>query len=342
MSMRLTRTIIITIAIICTCTALAQFSYASMVTVDVEKKTSTSDTSTLEPTKPRVKGEQVGILVKSTIVEPQFFTVKFAGLKDQDYDTYINYEFKGLKSAKELKDGVQYKIEGSVTDPNIMRCLYALKERIKKASAKLESSSDAEAKRIYWTLGQASGWVSSGLGRDQAWRSTSIILAPSGRVLSSMTWMTREDEYETARATTNACWLLQQARDRMYRVIENPTLRNDAVIALTPVDFTATYSTKNGKPHVDAKVTNNCNLPISGNISFALPPGWKTNAKQLKFNQLKSGNAFDASFDLIAPQKTIAPKNIPIAANVTVASDKMTASMKLKIAAHMNASLQPK
>jgi len=342
MSMRLTRTFILPIAIISVCLALTGACYGSTVTVDMAAKTSASDTNTLEPSKPRIKGDQVGLQVKSTIIEPQFVTIKFVGLKDQVYDVYVNNEFKGPRPAKDFEVGVQYRIDGRVTDPDMMRCLAALKQPIADASARLGKSEDTEAKRICWTLNQAAGWVSSGLSRDQAWRSVSIVLAPTGTMLNSMAFMTREDAYGTARAVTTACWLLQQARDRMNDVIKNPTLRNDAVVALTPVEFTTTYSTRNGKPHIDAKVTNNCDLPIAGDVSFALPKGWKTNAKNLKFADLKSGTVFTASFDLIGPAKTAPPDSVPIAANVTVTRDDMSASLKLKTNALMQATMPAK
>jgi hypothetical protein len=333
MSMRLTRRFVLPIAIISICLAWTGAACAATVTVDVTAKTATGDSTAIEASRPRVRGEQVGVLVKSTVIEPQSVTVKFTGLKDDDYDVYVNQEFKGAKPARELETGVQYHIEGRVADPTLIRCLAALKDPIKKLNDKLQGASSSEAKRVCGTLSQASDWVVSGLGTDQAWRSVAVVVAPAGKALDKMTWQTREDEYGTARALTAACWLLQKARDRMYDAITDPVLRNDTVVALTPVDFSATYSTSNGKPHIDARVTNNCNLPVSGDVTFALPSGWKTNAKSLKFAELKSGQAFSASFDLIAPAKTAAPDTVPVAANVTVTQEGYTASLKLKVVA---------
>lgn len=342
MSMRLIRKFILPIAIVSVCLAWTGPSCASTVTVDVAAKAATGDSKTVEPAKPRFRGEQVGVLVKSTIVEPQYVTVKFSGLKDQDYDVYVNREFKGPKPAKELENGVQCRIDGRVTDPAMMRCLTALRDPIKKAYDKLQASSDSETKRVCGTLSQASDWVMAGLGRDQTWRSVSVVVSPAGKMLESMPWPTREDDYGTARAVTTACWLLQQARDRMYHAIKDPALRNEAVVAMTPVEFTATYSTKNNKPHIDARLTNNCDLPVSGDITFALPSGWKTNAKKLKFAELKSGQVFSTSFDLIAPSKATPPDTIPIAANVTVTQNGKTASLKLKVVAEKQASTATK
>lgn len=340
MSMRLTRSLILTIAITAFCLAWTCSAYAATVTVDVSAKTAIGDSSTIEVSKPRISGEQVGILVKSTIVEPQFVTIKYVGLKQQDYDVYVNKQYKGVEPGTKLEQGVQYRIDGRVVDPALVRCLAAVKDPIKKKYEELQRLPSSEAKRVCWTLNQASGWVTSGLGRDQAWRSIAVVVAPAGKVLENMSFMTRDDEYGTARALTTACWLLQQARDRMYHVITDPVLRNDTVAALTPVDFAASYSVRNGKPHIDAKVTNNCNLPIRGDITCALPAGWKTNAKKLKFEKLESGQVFNISFDLIGSAKVAPPDSIPVAANITITQDTYTAGLKLKIVATKQAAVK--
>lgn len=333
--MRPMRTAILPIAIFFACLIWVGISYASVVTVDVAAKTAASDTTTLDVSKGlKFVGDQVGVFAKSAILEPQIFTLKLVGLKDGDYDIYVNHAFKGTRPGKDFTAGVQYRVDGRVTDPAMMRCLNAVKDRAEKASALLKASSAEEAQRVCYTLNQARDWTSSGIMRDVAFRSISIIIAPSGKRLQPMSWMTREGDVETASAVTRGCWLLQQARDRMYHVITDPALRNDAVVALTPVEFTAEYAIKNGKPHATAKLLNNCDLPISGDISMALPQGWKTTAKTLKFVGLKSGKTFTVSVDLVAPsKKAIAPDSVPMAANMTVVQDEMTASMKLKITA---------
>jgi len=333
MSMRLTRSFILSISTTFFWLACTGLAGAAAVTVDVAAKTATGDSSTIEVPKPRISGEQVGILIKSTIAEPQVVTIKYVGLKQQDYDVYINKEYKGVQPAAKLQEGIQCRIEGRVVDPALLRCLAAVNEPIKKKYEQLQRVPTSEAKRVCGTLSQACGWVASGLGRDQAWRSAAVVVAPAGKVLDNMSFLTREDEYGTARAVTTACWLLQQARDRMYHVINDPILRNDTVAALTPVDFAATYSIKNGKPHIDAKVTNNCNLPISGEITCGAPAGWKTNAKKLKFAKLESGQVFTTSFDLIGPTKAAPPDSVPVAASITVTQDIYTASLKLRVVA---------
>jgi len=337
MTIRLTRSFIVPMAMFWICLGWAGMSRAATVTVDIAAKTSKSDVGTLDPSKPKISGEQVGIFIKSTIIEPQYLTLKFVGLADQDYDVYVNHSYKGVKPAREFESGVGYRIDGRIVDSAMTKCLAAVKEPVNKTNGRLQALRSSEAKRICWTLGQATDWVQTGLARDQAWRSVSVIVVPSGKMLEPMEWLVREGEYETARAVTNACWLLQQARDRMYDVIRDPVLRNEVVAALTPVGFAAAYSTKNGKPHIDAKVTNNCDLPVSGTISYALPSGWKTNAKKLKFEGLKSGQTFSTSFDLLPPSKAGAPESVPVAANVTVTRGDMTASFKLKIIACMPA-----
>lgn len=340
--MRLIRIAIIPIAIFA-CLVLTGISFASVITVDVDGKKATSDVTSLELSTVRVSGDQVGVNIKNTMLEPQLFTLKFHGLiGSSSYDVYINHSFVGSKPSKEFEAGVEYRVDGTITDPDMMRCLKTARDPIDKALASLKKSTDPEAKRVSYTLNQAKTWVQSGIKRDEAFRSVSIILAPSGKMLQSMTWLTREGEYETARAVTRGCWLLQQARTQMSKVIKNPSLRNEAVAAMTPLDLTANYSTLNGKPHVTVKLLNKCNLPISGIVSMALPQGWKTTAKKRSFDNLKSGQTFGLSFDLIAPSKqAAAPDNVPIAVSVTIAQEQLIANMKLNVTALKTAEVKP-
>lgn len=333
--MRLMRNAILSIVIFLISLILASISSASVVTVDVAAKKATSDVTSLDPLSVKVAGNQIGVFVKNTIPEPQLFTLKFNGLKDLVYDLYINQMYKGSKSAKEFEVGDEYRVDGVVTDPDMTKCLSAVSDSAAKASIRLSKSNDPEAKRICYTLNQAKEWAQSSVKLDQAFRTINVILVPSGTRMQPMTWWKRMDDYETAHAVTRACWLVQQARDRMSRVITNPVLRNEAVLAMTPVEFTANYSMQNGKPHVTAKLLNNCNLPVSGAVSLALPKGWKTTAKKLDFTELKSGASFCLSFDLIAPSKQASPPDsLPMAASFTIRQDELVASLKLKTTAN--------
>lgn len=328
--MRLSRTAFFLLALSFICLVTMGQSYASIVTVNVAGKSATSDVNTLNAKSVKVQGDQIGVYVTSTILEPQVFTLKLNGLGHESYDVYINNAFKWTKPASELESGVEFTVDGRIVDSAMMRCLEAVKEPVQKAYDRISASKAPEAQRVCATLNQAKDWVRSGTQVDQAWRSVGIIIAPTGRMLQSMTWLRRGSDIETARGVTRACWLLQQARARMYHAIKDPDLRNEAVVAMTPASFSATYSTKNGKPHVDAKLLNNCDLPISGSISMALPAGWKSTAKKVKFGSLKSGETFSLAFDLVAPSKTAAaPDSIPMAANLTVVQDPFTASMKV-------------
>ena len=335
--MRLSRTVFFLLALCFICLVTMGQSYASVVTVNVAGKSATSDVNTLDAKSVKVQGDQIGVFVMSTILEPQVFTLKLNGLGHESYDVYVNNAFKWTKPARELESGVELTVDGRIVDSAMVRCLEAVKKPVQKAYDRINASKAPEAKRVCATLIQVVGWVQSSMQRDQAWRSVGVIVVPTGRMMQQMGWLTRGSDFETARSVTRACWLLQQARGRMYRAIHDPDLRNEAVVAMTPIGFSATYSTKNGKPHVDAKLLNNCDLPISGNISMALPAGWKSTAKTLKFYNLKSGETFSLAFDLVAPSKTAAaPDSIPMAANLTVVQDVFTASLKIRATAKAN------
>lgn len=332
--MRLMRKAILPLAVLFVLLASAALSYASVITVDIAGKAAKSDTSALDPKRVRVDGDQSVVFIMNTTLVPQHFTLKFNTLSAESYDVYINDAFRWTKPAKELEDGIALDVDGRIVDNGMIRCLNATKPLIDAEQSKLSTASDPEAKRVAGTLNQAADWCNSSIQGDQVWRSVSVVLAPSGKALKNMARLKRRSDVDTARGVTRSCWLLQQARARMYHVIKDTALRNEAVIAMTPVEFTATYSTKNGKPHIDAKLINNCDLPISGDISMALPAGWKSTAKKLNFAAVKCGQTFAVSFDLVAPSKTaVAPESVPMAANVNLVQDVFTASCKLRTTA---------
>ncbi|MHB9037448.1 MAG: NEW3 domain-containing protein [Armatimonadota bacterium] len=309
----------------------ATCAWSGTVTLDAVGKSVSSDVNTLDAKAPRVVGDQVGVYVGSKLMQPQNFTLKITGLKDEDYDIYVSGSYVGKKSAKELLSGIELSIPGTIGHPDLMRCLNALKDKIKPEIERISKMQESEPQRVLWTLRQADDWVRSGIRSDETYRSIDIIAAPTGSVLSTMTWRSRQDAEGTAAAITRACWLLQQARARMYSVIKDPDLRNSAVATMTPVTFSASYLTANGKPQVTAKIVNDCNLPISGTITYTLPKGWKTDAKPLTFKNLGAGKAYQATLKLIAPSKgAVAPASVPIAATVRIAQDKYEAKFTLR------------
>lgn len=332
--MRRMRRLTISLTVLFILLASAALSYASVVTVDVKGRTVISDVSTLEAKRVLVRGEQVQTFVMNTTLVPQTFTLKVNGLSAESYDLYINGKFTSTKPAKELEAGIPLALNGRIVDDGMVNCLTDAKASIDAENKKLNAIEESEPKRVCGTLGQASGWCSSAMQADKTWRSLDIILAPSGMVLQKMASPTHHSDIETATVVTRACWLLQQARARMFHVINDPGLRNEAVVSMTPVAFTVSYTTKNGKPHIEAKVLNNCDLPISGNISMALPSGWKTTAKSLAFTDLKCGKTFAISFDLVAPSKrAVAPDAVPMAANISLTQDVFTANCKIRATA---------
>ena len=323
-------------------------SHAAVVTLDCASESASSDTDSLAAVDVDTRGEQIGVWVQSTSLEPQSFTFKATGLREGNYDFYVNYGgfaekiIENIRSAggvkpqttiepgavfrnkpsSELNMGVDLTIPGTVADPVSMRCLKSVQARLQDACDRLEENSPGQAKRLQKTLQQAVDWVRSGIEQDQTYRSAQIVLAPAGTDPEPMVWAMRITAEDTVRTMHRSCSLLQQARDRMYDVLEDPNLRHAAVAALTPVDFSASYQIKSGRPHVDAKLVNNCDIPISGYISMGLPKNWKTTAGTLTFDPLESGKSFDLSFDLVPPTSDATPPNtVPIAANVTITQE---------------------
>jgi hypothetical protein len=300
---------------------IAGVASAGTVTVTVSPKSGTSDTKTLIAKAVRVTGDQVGVYIESTLLKPQQVKVKFSGLKDQDYDIYINGEASGSKSAKELTDGIDRTIPGRGVDEAAIRCIRALLPKIKPAYDSIRARQGAEPWRAAYTLGQANGWVTSGARADEAYRSVEIIIAPAGNPLERMVFASRKDAKETAEAVANACDLLHLARARMYMVLTDADLRNETVDALTPVALKAVCSVKNGKPYLTASVTNDCDLPITGKIVVTTPKGWKTVGAKLDIGKLSSGKTYSTTFALAPSGKNATlPASVPLSAVVDITS----------------------
>lgn len=305
------------ILLISICLAAAGVSQASVVTIDATAKTVRSDSGSLEPFYLQVMEQQVGICVNNKIVQPQIFTLKVSGLIEPKYDLYINGAYKGTKSLKQVTQGLSFRVEGRITDPAMMRCLEVVKPKVQAVYDKLKSEKDAEIRLGCDTLSQAVLWSKLPLALEQDWRSVRIILAPASRPLQKMEWTQRGGAEDTAGAITNACWLLQQGRHRMSIQIKNAELRDQVVDAMTPITLAAAYATRAPRPRVYVKLLNECNLPVSGTVTLALPEGWKHNAKTLSFSQLKSGKAFVVLCDLIPPRlDAAAPESITAAASL--------------------------
>lgn len=303
---------------------------ASVVSIDVAAKKATSSVDSLDPKGLNVQGDQAGILIRSNIMTAQKFVLKTSGLKDLSYDVYVDQELKHKKTAKELEAGIELSIVGRTADPAKIRCLESALPDINKANSKLSKAADAEAKRISYTLSQAAGWASVAKNREQRRRSVAVIIAPSDKTLRRTSFTGQEEEAKVAEGVDRACSLLQQARDRMFHVIKNQLLRNEAVVAMTPVTLNATLVINEGKPQLEAVVLNNCDLPVSGAISVVLPNGWKNEAKDLTIKSLASGQSRKVSFDLIRKDKGAAvPDKLPVAANLSVAQDRYKAEFML-------------
>lgn len=301
------------------------------VIVDVKAQSVKSDDDKLVTKWIRQKGEQIGFIVQNTLLEPREFLAKVTGLADQNYDLYINSGYVGAKSAKELEAGLQLRADGTIADPDMMRCLKAVQPLVDAEYLRLLPIKDPEPARVEATLQQAVSWVRSAIKTEQVFRYVIVTIAPAGRVLEPMSGPVRLDANETARTITRSCWFLQQARARMASVIKDPDLRNSAVAAMTPVDLTTSYAVKNGKPHVEVVITNDCNLPVTGKITAAIPKGWKWNAKNTAFQDLKSGKTYKLSFDLSRTAGGASlPEGVKMAATMNLVQEWFAAEYQVK------------
>lgn len=333
--MKFARLFLITLVLAWILGAAASCVVAATLVVDTLKQTVTCDDSSLEPRFLKPVDSQLGTFVQNTLFDSRQATIKFTGLENNArYDVYVNGKYIGVRNSEELANGLAVEVPGRVVDSRLMTCLEKVKPLLDAEYARLKDIRSSEPMRICATLQQAIGWVRSAMQIEKNYRSVTVVLVPEGRVLVRPPVPTRLDYEDTRAGIARSCRLLHEARARMSSVIKDLDLRNSAVISLTPVDLATRLVKGNGKPVVEAVVTNYCDIPISGSVTVDVPKGWQSNKKSLTFSNLQSGKSFRASFNL-NPGKTSStlPEGIKVSANIKVVHDGLSADYTIKAAA---------
>lgn len=304
---------------------------AAVVTVDIASKKIESDSPIFESRIMKIVGKQMSIKVWSSSFEPQKFTLKVIGLEPGDQDLYINGKYISKKPDTAFAGGFEISVPGRSLNVDQLRCIESSRDRVKAEVKRLEPLKGDEPLRVLATMRQADSWILSVTQADKFMRAVDVIIAPADLVLQLQGRSTVKSKEEVAKTLDINCELLHQARSRMYNVIKEPALRNISVIALTPVDFKASYFVSNGKTKADGKVINNSDLPISGKINIVLPAGWKANAKNLTFKDLAPGKSYSVPFALVPPkQGEYPPAGITLSVNVKIGTEPLLAKFKLE------------
>lgn len=308
----------------------ATASLAATVTVDIVQKTAVSDSDTVTARVLKTADNQVNVLVNSNIPEPTEFALKIIGLSPGKQDVYVNGKLTGQMPDSELASGARFSIPGRIVNPVLFRCVESVRDRLDQEVRYVQTVKEDEHVRVLNTLRQAVDWVRSATQSDKAARSVSVIVAPEGAMVRTTATTIMRTPEESAQVYANVCKTLQQARDRMYDHIKFGVLRNQAVLAMTPVDLKLSYYTVNGKPKGTAVLINNCDLPISGKITPIAPAGWKINSTNLVFSNLASGQSHKADFALV-PLKDgdAAPKMVKAEAAARLVMDTYAAKFTL-------------
>ncbi|MDH7601274.1 MAG: hypothetical protein QHI38_03915 [Armatimonadota bacterium] len=309
----------------CAVLSAVQASPAALV-IDAGSQSVKCDDEKLESRLLKPFGSQVGAFVQNTTTEPRKLQVKFCGLSEARYDLYVNGKYLGVKDAAELEKGFDLTVPGRIVDPRLVLCLETVKPLIEAEYSRLKDIRSPEPARICATLQQAIGWVRSSLQIEKTYRSLTVVAVPEGRVLQRPNVPTRLDDEDTMASVNRACSLLHEARSRMSSVIQDPDLRNSAVMCLTPVDFAASFAVKNGKPCIAASVTNYCNLPVSGKIVVTVPAGWKCEKTTWPFSNLASGKSVRADCILTRNKPNAPlPEGVKVAADLSMTHDGLRA-----------------
>jgi hypothetical protein len=304
------------------------------MTVDLSANSAKADAATIEAFGLQISGQQAGVCVNNKLATPQKFTLRFAGLTEPEYDVYVNGTSKGSMTGQQLQQGVTFDAPGSIADQAMITCMSEVTPRAQTLRDALKDSKVPEEAFISDAMRQILDWLRLTMVEEQSWKSVRIVIAPKDRHLETMEWIERHSDYDTAAIITNTAWSLQQVRDQIYHQIKDRRLRNDAIAAMTPVELTASYAIRNGKPHLTAKLLNKCDLPLKGAFTLGLPKGWKAAGAKMNFGNVKSGQTYTLSCDLVPTAKSVpALKEVPVTATIyTIQLDK-SAALNLTAAA---------
>ncbi len=318
-------------AVIAVCVFAVTSAMAAVVTVDLASKKIESDSPIFESHIIKTAGKQVSLQVRNNSFEPQKFALKAIGLEPGDQDLYINGKYISKKPDTAFTSGVEISLPARLKNSDQLRCIDSSRDRIKAEVKRLEPLKGEEPVRVLGTMRQADSWISSVTQADKLMRAVDVIVAPAGLVLQVNGRSIVKSKEEFTKSLEINCQLLQQARSRMYSVIKDTALRNTSVVALTPVDFKASYFVSDGVTKADGKVINNTDLPISGKIKISLPAGWKANAKNLTFKGLAPGKSYNVPFALVAPKKgEYPPAGITLSVDVEIGAEPLLAKLKLE------------
>lgn len=306
----------------------AAAAFGNTIEVDIAQKSVKCDSDMLLARVMSSAPNQVFLHVFSNSMDPQKIIVKINGLKPGQQDLYVNGDYVGKKPGSVFENGCQFSISGRQVNPVLLRCIEATKDRVAEEMKKLKGAEDSEPVRVRNTISQAVGWINSSESYDKRARSIDIVVAPTDAVLQIKAAPIWNDPAGTNKIYLGACNLLQKARNRMYLVIKDKQLSNEAVAAMTPVDVKLSYHIIKGKPKGVVTVINNCDFDISGQVRPAAPAGWKVEARKPGFSGLKPGSAYKVEFVLM-PNKPgrPAPESVKSQTVINVGYDNLWAKV---------------
>lgn len=201
-----------------------------------------------------------------------------------DYDLYVNRKFMGKLSKTQ-----KLNIPKSSADQDKVHCLTLSFPKVVALYDRLSKSKDNDEQRAANTLSQAKSWIEKALSTEQRYISLFIHITPADKPVKESVKMKMPTENEAKMSIAEACWLLQQARARMYDVLKDNKLKTEVVYAMTPVEIRGKLEGKK----LTVTVLNFCNLPLNG----LLTPTAKTTPVKAVLTNIKGKKDFVFTLD---------------------------------------------
>lgn len=260
--------------------------------------------------------------LKNDLYTPREITVKILGLKEGDYDLYIDANLVGVKKSSELESGIQVSFPGSDI-PQTYRDYYTvLKTRCLANVGLFEKATDRDGSKCKAIIQSITNWVRSIEQNDNLMRTVGIIVVPTGQPLSlpgGRYVLERPKDFKK-----NALHLadaIHTIRGAVINEVQNAIMQNDTLAVITPLDFKLTTSAAakpGSKITVTAALTNWTDRNATGKIQLAIPSDWTVKDVNSEVAMPCYSKTAEVKFEVTIPGTADANAKITATADLTV------------------------
>ena len=260
--------------------------------------------------------------LRNELYTPREITVKILGLKEGDYDLYIDANLVGVKKSSELESGIQVSLPGSDI-PQAYRDYYTmLKTRCLANVGLFEKATDRDGSKCKAIIQAIADWVRSIEQGDNLIRTVGIIVVPKGQPLSlpgGRYILERPKDFK--KSVLHLADAIHTIRGAVINEVQNKMLQNDTLTIITPLDFKLTTSaavTPGSKITVTAALTNWTDRNATGKIQLGVPSDWTVKDVTSEVTMPGYSKTAEVKFEVTIPNTADANTKVTATADLTV------------------------